>query len=213
MAIVDLSHTLESGMPIYPGDPVVEFSASPQEEPWRVLSLALGSHSGTHIDAAAHYLPGGCTIDRYPLERFVLPGVVAALAAGDDEEIAPAALAEALAAAPAGGALLLCTGWDRHWGDSAMLRHPFLGAAASEAIVAAGVTLVGTDAFNVDSSVRGTTHAHEILLGRDVLIVENLTNLDCLPAARALRCAFAPLRLAGGDGSPVRAYAWAGDES
>jgi arylformamidase len=214
MEIVDLSHTLESGMPIYPGDPVVAFAASPQEEPWRVLSLALGSHSGTHIDAAAHYVPGGCTIDRYPLERFVLTGVVAALEAGDDEEIAPAALAEALAAAPAGGALLLRTGWDRHWGGAAMLRHPFLGAAASEAIVAAGITLVGTDAFNVDSSVRGSTHVHEILLGRDVLIVENLTNVDRLPVARALRCAFVPLKLADGDGSPVRAYAWdAGDES
>jgi arylformamidase len=214
MAIVDLSHTLESGMPIYPGDPVVEFAASPQEEPWRVLSLALGSHSGTHIDAAAHYVPDGRTIDRYPLERFVVPGVVAALEAGDDEEIAAAALAEALAAAPPGGALLLRTGWDRHWGGAAMLRHPFLGAPACDAIVAAGITLVGTDAFNVDSSVRGSTHVHEILLGRDVLIVENLTNLERLPVARALRCAFVPLKLADGDGSPVRAYAWDdGDEA
>ena len=46
-----------------------------------------------------------------------------------------------------------------------------------------------------------------------MLIVENLTNLDRLPAARALRCAFVPLKLAGGDGSPVRAYAWAGDDT
>ena len=195
-------------MPIYPGDPVVELAASPQEEPWRVLRLALGSHSGTHIDAAAHFVSGGRTIDRYPLERFVVPGVVAALAAGDDEEIAAEALVAALATAPPGGALLLRTGWDRHWGGAAMLRHPFLGAAACEAVLAAGVTLVGTDAFNVDSSVRGTTHVHEALLGRDVLIVENLTNLDRLPAAQPLRCSFVPLKLARGDGSPVRAYAW-----
>ena len=50
--IVDLSHRLESGMPIYPGDPAVGLTDAGQEEPWRVLSLTLGSHSGTHIDAA-----------------------------------------------------------------------------------------------------------------------------------------------------------------
>jgi len=208
MDIVDLTHTIETGMPIYPGDPVVDLSDSPQDEPWRVLQLRLGSHSGTHIDAARHFVPDGRAIDEYPLERFIVPGVMAAIKAGDDQEIVAAALAPALAAAPRGGALLLRTGWDRHWGDGAMLRHPYLGVAACEAIVAAGVTLVGTDAFNVDSSVTGTTEAHRILLGHDVLIVENLTGLDRLPAARVLHCAFVPLKLAAGDGSPVRAYAW-----
>ena len=77
--------------------------------------------------------------------------------------------------------------------------------------VAAGAGLVGTDAFNVDSSATGTTHAHEILLGADVLIVENLANLTDLARSvtgHTVRCAFVPLRLAGIDGSPIRAFAW-----
>ncbi len=208
---VDLSHELATGMPVYPGDPVVELVDAGVGEPWRVSRLALGSHSGTHIDAAGHYVRGATTIDAYPLERFVLPAVVAGVTAGADEEIGADALADALGRLPAGGALLLATGWDGRWGGGGMFEHPFLGAAACRAVVAAGAGLVGTDAFNVDSSARGTTHAHEILLGADVLIVENLTNLNelaRLAAGRPARCAFVPLRLAGGDGSPLRAYGW-----
>jgi len=207
---VDLSHELATGMPIYPGDPAVELADADVGEPWRVARLTLGSHSGTHIDAAGHYVRGGRTIDRYPIERFVLPSVVAPVTAGADDEVGDDALADALARLPAGGALLLATGWDRHWGGAGMLEHPWLGTAACRSIVAAGVGLVGTDAFNVDSSRQGTTHAHEILLGADVLIVENLTGLTelaGLAAGAAIRCAFVPLRLAGGDGSPIRAYA------
>ena len=171
----------------------------------------LGSHTGTHIDAAGHFVRGGRTIDEYPLERFVLPTVIASVTAGAREEIGEDALARALGGAPTGGALLLATGWDRHWGDAAMLDHPWLGADGCRRIVAAGVGLLGIDALSVDDSTTGTTHAHEILLGADVLIVENLTNLTQLAsvaAGRALRCAFVPLRLAGGDGSPIRAYGW-----
>ena len=209
--LVDLSHELATGMPVYPGDPVVELGDAAVGEPWRVSRLALGSHSGTHIDAAAHYVRGGRTIDEYPLERFVLPAVVAIITAGAGEEIGRDVLGAALALLPAGGALLLATGWDRHWGGAGMLDHPWLGAEACGAIVAAGVGLVGTDAFNVDDSAAGTTHAHEILLGADVLIVENLRRLSefsILAAGRTAHCAFVPLRLAGGDGSPIRAYGW-----
>jgi kynurenine formamidase len=67
---------------------------------------------------------------------------------------------------------------------------------------------VGIDAMNPDSSVQGTTHVHEILLGRGVLLVENLTGLERLEPGRLYRFAFLPLRLTGLDGSPVRAIAW-----
>jgi kynurenine formamidase len=89
-----------------------------------------------------------------------------------------------------------------------MGRHPYLTAGAARRLAAAGVTLVGTDALNVDGTDEPSTAAHEALLGADVLIVENLTNLGALAAGRAHRCAFVPLKLLGADGSPVRAFAW-----
>ena len=79
-------------------------------------------------------------------------------------------------------------------------------------LVERGAGLVGTDALNVDATQGGTIHAHAALLGADVLIVENLTGLGALAPGRPYTCAFVPLRLEGADGSPVRAYAFTGDD-
>lgn len=204
---LELSHTLETGMPVYPGHAVVELLLAEAEPPRQLMHLHAGTHSGTHIDAARHFMPSGRTVDEYPIDRFVLPAVVLPVRASEDEEIGWAALASSLAAVPPGAAVLLNTGWDRHWGHGPMLRHPYLGIEACESLVASGIGLVGTDAFNVDSTVQRTTQAHEILLGHDVLIVENLVNLSRLCPGRVYECAFAPLKLRGGDGSPIRAYA------
>ena len=209
-AVIDLSQPVRTGMPVFPGDPEVVFEPAAAMPPWRVTRLALGTHSGTHIDAAAHYVPGGATIDAYPLERFLLPAHVVAAGAGAGEAVPWSALATALPEDLAGQAVLLHTGWDRFWGEEAALDHPYLAADAARGLVERGVTLVGTDAFNVDSSVEGTTHAHEVLLGADVLIVENLTRLEELEPGRPATCAFVPLRLEGADGSPIRAYALMG---
>jgi kynurenine formamidase len=208
--IIDLSRTLRPGMPVFPEDPEVAFAPAAALEPWRVTRLTLGTHSGTHIDAASHYIPDGPTIDAYPLERFVLPAHVVPVAAGEDQAVEWPDLAAALPDSLDGDAVLLHTGWDRHWGSPRALRHPFLSAAAAAGLVARGAGLVGTDALNVDATEGGTTHAHAALLGADVLIVENLTGLDALEPGRAYLCAFVPLRIEGADGSPVRAFAFAG---
>jgi kynurenine formamidase len=209
--LIDLSRTLRTGMPVFPRDPEVVMAAAGALEPWRVTRLELGTHSGTHIDAASHYVPEGKTIDRYPLERFVLPGCVAPVEAGPDEAIGWDALQAVLPRDLAGLAVLVHTGWDRHWGDETASAHPYLDEDAVAGLISAGVTLVGTDALNVDSTGLGTTHAHAALLGADVLIVENLTGLEALLPSRAYICAFVPLRLEGADGSPIRAYAIAGE--
>ena len=72
----DLSQTLETGMPFFPGDPEPVIGlAEGALPPWRVSSLHIGSHTGTHIDAASHYFSKGITIDQYSLDRFILAGV------------------------------------------------------------------------------------------------------------------------------------------
>ncbi len=211
-SLIDLSQPLRTGMPVFPQDPEVSLEPAGALAPWRVTRLGLGTHSGTHIDAASHYVPDGTTIDRYPLERFVLPACVAPVQAGPGEAIHWDSLQAVLPAELDGLAVLLHTGWDRYWGDDAAARHPFLGEDAASALAASGTALVGTDALNVDATEVGTTHAHGALLGADVLIVENLTGLGALQPGRLYTCAFVPLRLEGADGSPVRAYAFAGDD-
>lgn len=212
----DLSHPIENGMTFFPGDPEPRLTPAAMEPPWQVTELHLGTHTGTHIDAASHYISTGRTIDQYPPERFILPGLVVpvrrghvlSLAKGDDEVIGPEALVESLAVLPEGGAVLLRTGWDSFWKTERYLRHPYLSAEAAQALVEAGVKLVGIDALNVDSTAQGTTHAHEILLSHDILIVENLAHLEQLTPGTFYQFSFLPLLLAGLDGSPVRAVAW-----
>ncbi|HSL94965.1 MAG TPA: cyclase family protein [Thermoleophilia bacterium] len=207
--LVDLSHTISEGMPAYPGDAPTEVRRVELDRPWHVLRLALGTHSGTHIDAACHYVPGGRTIDEYPLERFVPDAWVVHLDSVAGEVISWAALDSRLPqSGRAGAAVLLHTGWDRYWGRPDAEHHPYLSVDAAQRLADAGVGLVGTDAFSLDATAGGTEHAHAALLGADVLIVENLTHLERLEGAGPYRCAFVPLRIEGGDGSPIRAYAY-----
>jgi len=208
--LIDLSHPLRTGMPVFPQDPEVVFEPAGALAPWQVTRLGFGTHSGTHIDAATHFVPGGTTIDAYPLERFVLPSFVVRVDAGEGAVIEWSKLSCALPADLSGHAVLLHTGWDRFWGEPAAVRHPFLSAAAAGGLVERGAGLVGTDALNVDATEGGTTHAHATLLGADVLIVENLTGLEALEPGRPYTCAFVPLRIEGADGSPIRAFAFAG---
>lgn len=205
---LDLTHRIENGMTFYPGDPEPRINPAEAAAPWRVTELRLGTHTGTHMDARSHFVPGGKTIDQYPLTRFVLPGLVVSVSPQDDEPIGAEALAEHLPVLPRDGALLVRTGWDRYWNSKRYLRHPFLAPETARRLAASGVNLVGIDALNVDSTVRATSHAHQILLESDILIVENLTRLDQLQPGVLYQFSFLKLPLSGLDGSPVRAIAW-----
>jgi kynurenine formamidase len=209
VSFFDLTLPVENGMTYYPGDPEPSIVQVGVASPWMVSELRLGSHTGTHVDAARHRFPGAASIDAYPVARFVVPGVVvAATDLADDQPITWEMVEPGLARLPIGGAAVLFTGWDRHVRDERCLRHPYLAVETARGLADAGVGIVGIDSMSPDSSVQGTTYVHETLLGRGVLLVENLTGLEQLEPGRLYRFAFLPLRLAGVDGSPVRAIAW-----
>ena len=206
---LDLSHQIENGMTYFPGDPEPYIAPANTTPPWRVTQLHIGTHVGTHIDAASHFIPHGKTISQYQLERFLLPGIVVPVPGrNDDEPIGANAFERYLTALPAHGALLIHTGWDDHWKTERYLRHPYLTRETTQLLVDSGVSIVGIDALNVDSTAQGTDHAHAALLGNDVLIVENLTRLHQLLPGVVYQFSFLPLALSGLDGSPIRAIAW-----
>lgn len=84
MRIIDLSQPLYPDMPVYPGDPAVRMPVmhTMESHGWVLRELQLGSHSGTHVDAFAHMVEGGATLDRIPLDRFC--GKAVAISAADD---------------------------------------------------------------------------------------------------------------------------------
>lgn len=153
--LIDLTHQVTTGMPVYPGDPEVALrpALTTDTAGVNVLSVHLGSQSGTHVDAPYHVDVTWPTLDGLPLSRFTGPAVVADLRALPARTpVTPDQLAPALERLTPGAILLLATGWPRFWGTERYLAHPYLTPEAAEAIVAAGVRTLGVDALSVDAT-------------------------------------------------------------
>ncbi len=224
MHIVDLSHTIHNDMQIYPGDPVpvIGRGLTHEEDYCHVDVLTLGSHTGTHIDAPYHFLAHGKKIDELPVERFVGEGVLVDVSAKTDRALILTADIEPYQTEIASGDfVILKTGWDRFFGTSRYYRHPYLSPEAARHLVKLGVSLIGIDALNIDPTYHQVTDlvlpandlpdeneygypVHDILLGNDILIVENLCNLDKITQIKGVY-SFLPLKIADSDGSPIRA--------
>src|SRR5690606_18937092 len=152
-----------------------------------------------------HRYADGDDLAALALERVSdLPGVVVRVTGARERSIdwhhfAPVACE--------GRAVLVHTGWDRHWGSEAYCeRHPFLTAAAATWLRDHGARLVGIDSLNIDDTSGGTRPLHSILLAAGIPIVEHLTRLDALPA-EGFRFHAAPPKAAGMGTFPVRAHA------
>ena len=220
MTFVDLAHPLADGeVPTLPFDPpfsMKSFSTVP-EHGWALHEISFGSHAGTHIDAPSHYFTDGKTLDRFPLAHLVGPLVLLDLTPlhlTDRQALSWADLATIPAAAhiPPGAILVVRTGWSQYWRTPRYYDYPFLTRDVAENILARGVRILAIDTFNPDGppnygrNVAGDNPVHDILLGADVLIVENLTNLEALTNQNTI--GIFPLPLKDCDGAPARVVAW-----
>ena len=209
----DLSHRVHTGMTVYPGDPEVTITSALtlESDGVAVAALRLGSHSGTHLDAPAHTVPGGRTTGSIDLDELIgealvvhlpplpprsvygLPALEAALTRGLPDRV-PAIV-------------ILHTGWTRHFGATGAVDHPALEADAALELIRRGMHVLAVDTLSPDLAVTGQVDfpVHEVVLGSDRLIVENLANLDGLP--ERVMVGFYPLAI-DADGAPVRAVAF-----
>lgn len=207
--MIDLSHPIITGMPVYPGDPEVELIAvdsgelrTPGEHHVNLGQMKLGLHAGTHMDAPFHFLKYGMSIDRVPLAHCTGPACSIRVDGGNVDR---AHLIECEAMIRETRRVIINTGWFRHWGeDNYFTAHPVLTKDAAEFLRECGVVLLGIDTPSVDHAPFET---HVVLLGAGIVIVENLTNLDLLPPT-PFQFAALPLAIRGRDASPVRAVAW-----
>jgi arylformamidase len=204
----DLSWPVEEGMPVFPGDPPVRLRdvTGFGDAGYRVSSLSLGSHTGTHVDAPGHFLPGAAGVEAMDPGVLVGPARVVDVrhrGAGDEitlEDIGPALPCSRL---------LLCTGWDSHYGVSDYFTNPpGLQEAAAREMVARGVRLLGLDTPNVHTSHCAAVHRRLLLGG--VVLVEALRGLAPL-VGRQVLVTVAPLLLVGADGAPARVFALTGE--
>ncbi|HEX8570404.1 MAG TPA: cyclase family protein [Caulobacteraceae bacterium] len=213
MRLVDLSHTIEDGMVTYKGLPapvICDYWSREQSRAFyedgsefQIGRIDMVANTGTYLDVPAHRYADGDDLSAVGLERVAgLDGVVV------HAEGSRAVDADRFAGLEVRGrAVLVHTGWDRHWRTDAYFEdHPFLTPLAAALLAERGAALVGIDSHNIDDTRTKTRPVHTRLLGAGVLICEHLTNLGALPAS-GFRFTAAPPKVVGMGTFPVRAFA------
>jgi arylformamidase len=213
MALIDLSHSIEHGMVTYKGLPaplICDYLSreasranyAPGTE-FQIGRIDMVGNTGTYLDCPFHRYADGDDLSQVALERVAgLPGLV--VRTGDLMAIGPEPF---VGLDLAGKAVLVHTGWDRHWRTEAYFEnHPFLTDAATALLVRAGAALVGIDSHNIDDTRGADRPAHSGLLGAGILICEHMTGLAALPDS-GFGFYAAPPRIKGFGTFPVRAFA------
>lgn len=207
--IYDLTLTLTSDIPVFPGQPPLSFL------PWSNLAVHgnatnaffMVEHTGTHLDAPAHFIEGGKTVEKIPLECFwgeaLVLDVSSYLSKG---KLELSDLKRVLGGQDIeeGDIVIFSSGVDKLLGrPEYFTQGVYLTESVAEFLRDKKVKGVGTDSPSIDSQPFGV---HRLLLAQEIIIYESLTNLEELRGKRVTFAAF-PLKLKGCTGSPVRAIA------
>ncbi len=213
--LIDLSHVIREGMITYPGLPGPQFLPHLSREDSRAVyapgtefsidRISMVGNTGTYVDSPFHRYPDGTDLAGLPLNHLAnLPTVVGRFVGSGARGIGREALS---AMDITGNAVLLHTGWDRHFGSPEYgTPAPFLSQDGAEYLVEQGALLVGIDSVNIDDAVTGGERpAHSLLLAAGIPVLEHLTRLADVPE-RGARLHAAPPKVAGFGTFPVRAY-------
>ncbi|TQS40822.1 cyclase family protein [Cryptosporangium phraense] len=213
MPIIDLSHRISAGLITYPGLPAPTITPYLTREESRsryapgtefaMDVITMIGNTGTYLDSPFHRYADGA--DLAGLDLSTLVDLRTEVFRCTDRGIRASVFADRDIR---GAAVLLDTGWSRHFGlPSYGSGAPFLSADGAQFLVDAGAVLVGIDSVNIDDVESGGERpAHSILLGAGVHVVEHLTNLGSVPESGAFFSA-APPAVEGFGTFPVRAYA------
>ena len=212
--VVDLSREITSETQVYPGDPVPHIAqhATIAVDGFNLVSVAMGSQSGTHVDAPYHFDNDTEKIDEIPLDRFVGRGVVLRCdGVGARERITLDSVRSDAESAGAGDIVLVHTGWARHYGEPSYFDNPFLDSELVSFLLDRGVRTIGLDALNIDETPDDAHPgegfpAHHLIAKVAGVICENLCNLESITFADPF-VSLLPLKFVGIDGAPVRAVA------
>lgn len=211
--LIDLSHTVEAGLVTYKGLPAPIICDYLSREASRKLyapgtefqigKIEMVANTGTYLDSPFHRYADGIDLSELRLEQ--LAGLNALKVTARNRSVDASAFSALKDLA--GKAIMVETGWSRHWKTNQYYEgHPFLTEDAACFLADAGVALVGIDSHNIDSTADGRRPVHSKLLGRGILIVEHMTALERLPAS-GFRFSAVPVKVKGFGTFPVRAFA------
>lgn len=216
MKLVDLTHPIRSGVPSYTGGSAPEFTPRATFETKGRMSttIAMGTHTGTHVDAPLHFIFGGTTIADLPLER--VAGMATLLDVSSlpcsNRIIDPQAFNALAERFPPGDIALVYTGVDALYGTAAYsAQYPCLATESVRWLIQKGIRAYATDAISVDLMDQPGFENHQMLLGAGIPLVEGVNNLKSVGRDRFFFLAL-PLMLAGLEAAPARAVALLGLE-
>ena len=213
-ALIDLSHTVEHGLITYKGLPAPIICDYLSREASRKLyapgtefqigKIEMVSNTGTYIDSPFHRYADGKDLSQLELSKLAdLPAIHISCKAKQAVDASQFPHPSDLA----GKAILIQTGWSRHWNTPQYYEgHPFLTEDAARLLADSGAALVGIDSHNIDDVQDLRRPVHTILLGREIPIVEHMTNLAALPG-HDFRFFAVPVKVKGFGTFPVRAFA------
>lgn len=205
MRIHDISLPISESLPVWPGDPAIHITQPlhlARGDEITVSRLDMGAHTGTHVDAPAHFIPGGQSVETLDLNMLVGPALVVHASEAD---ALTAQVLDRLAIPPGAQRVLFRTRDSDRWarGETHFARD-FVAITQEGArwLVEHGVRLVGVDYLSV-GAFDDPVPTHETLLGAGVIVIEGLNLSVIAPGTYQLVCL--PLRIVGTEGAPARA--------
>ena len=212
---VDLSHVIENGTVSHRGLPapiICDYLSreasrtryAPGTE-FHIAKIEMVANTGTYVDCPFHRFADGRDFSQIGIEQFA---DIDAIVVRAEQRDSPAVGVECFRGLEIRNrAVLVHTGWDRHWNTQAYLgEHPFLTEDAATYLRDCGVKLVGIDSMNIDDTRGNTRPVHSALLGAGILIAEHLCNLSAVPDDGFAFSAIPP-KFKGVGTFPVRAMA------
>lgn len=210
MRILDLSHRIENGMPVFPGSPEVKISelTTVEKDGFAEKELHLNTHIGTHMDAPAHMKKDGKTLDQLPISHFTGTACIIPFSKddieGEDQQEYLSQFEEVIRESEF---VILHTKWADKWGTPEYFSNfPALNKVGAQYLAGFRLNGIGTDAISIDVFNSKDYPAHHEILDMEMIIIENLCHLEHIHLQQFKLTAF-PLRISNADGSPVRAVA------
>jgi arylformamidase len=206
--IVDLTQPMANGMPVMDGIAAPQFRdlADVATDGYAMSQYTFINHTGTHVDAPAHQIAGGETLDDIPADRLVTQALTIDLTGHDPGPVSVADLGSALAQVREHDVVLFRSGNSENWGTDAYWHGwCYPDAGSMHALIARGAFAVGFDGPSADPVDSQDYELHRLWLGAGKIIIENLASLADLPAR--CRIVVAPLKVRGANGGPARVLA------
>ena len=212
MKVIDLTHLIESSMPVYPGTEPPSFipANTYEKDGFKETMISMYSHTGTHMDPPAHLYQDRTPLDAFPADQFIGKAlVIDCTSLNEGDAITMDQLLRYGGKVEQADFLLFYLGWDVRWGTDAYFGdYPCVDDCVLDYILAGDYKGIGFDVIGLDPIEDEKLTRHKKLFqSKDIVNIENLCNLGLCGDDLFWFSCF-PLKVADCDGSPIRAVAW-----